>query len=306
MIKKISIIGAGGVGSTLAFHVISRLPLQELVLIDILGDFAKGIALDLEDTRGLLSFGAKVIGTDNFSYMRDSDIVVITAGVARKEGMTRLDLLKINAKVARDVSAQIKQYAKDAIVVVVTNPLDLITYVVAKHTSFLRERVIGMGSSLDTARLLNLFSASGSLHVSSLEGFVFGQHNNNMIVSIDRLKIKGEKAASFLSAQELEILQKKTTQRGGEIVGLLKNRSATFAPSLACYHLIEAIAYDKNEIIPVSVMLNGEYDLHDVCVGVPCVINRKGIAKIIALTLSSEEKYKLIQVKEAFRDVYNV
>ncbi|MEI8350370.1 MAG: malate dehydrogenase [Candidatus Omnitrophota bacterium] len=306
MITKLSIIGAGGVGSTLAFHVLSRVPVKELVLIDILSNVAKGIVLDLEDTRSLLPFCAQVIGTDDFSHLRDSDIVVITAGIARKEGMTRLDLLKINAKVTREVSLQIKQFAKNAIVIVVTNPLDLITYVVTKQTSFPRERVIGMGSSLDTARLLNLFSKCSTVGVSSLEGFVFGQHNNDMIVSMDRLRIKGEAISSFLNAQEISTLQEKTAHRGGEIVELLKNRSATFAPSLACCRLIEAIAEDKNEIIPVSVMLNGEYGLKDVCVGVPCLINRKGVEKVIELSLSPEEKKKLAKVNEAFQDVYNV
>lgn len=301
MVKKISIIGTGAVGSTLAYHLISRLSLKELVLLDINGDLAKGIALDLEDTRGILNFNTKIKGTKNYKDIKDSDIVVFTAGVARKEGMTRADLLKINAKIAKEVSANIVKNAPYSIVIAVTNPLDFITYVFSKETNFARNRVIGMGSLLDTSRLMNILHNQTQVSTSSLEGYVFGLHSKDMIVSTDRLKAEGEPIDKFLSKEKKEKLSSRVQQRGAEIVGFLKNRSASFAPSLSCCKLIEAIAYNKSEILPVSLMLKGEFGLKDVCCGVPCIINRKGAEKIVETKLSSTENKQLEKVVEFFK-----
>jgi len=303
MVSKISVIGAGAVGSTLAFHLFSRLPLAELVIVDIAGGLAKGVSLDIEDTRAFFNSSTKIEGTDDFCSIKDSDIVVITAGIARKEGMSRLDLLKINAKVAGDVSSYIKEHAKNSIVVVVTNPLDIITYLVHKATGFSSNRVIGMGSSLDSARLLNILHKESGLSTASLEAFVFGLHNNMMVVSESHLKVKGEPAQKFFSKDTIKKIQEKTALRGGEIVGYLKNRSANFAPSFSVFKLIKAIAEDSNEIIPVSVLLSGEYGLNDVCVGLPCVINKTGISKIIEIELTQEEKEKIRSAQDEFKQL---
>jgi malate dehydrogenase len=174
---------------------------------------------------------------------------------------------------------------------------------VAKETGFDRSRVLGMGSSLDSARLINLLSAASNLGVDSLEGFVFGLHNNEMIVSPQRIKIKGKTLDEYLDAQLLNSLKEHTAKRGGEIVGFLKNKSAHFAPGLAACSLIEAIVADANTVIPVSVLLNGEYGLKDVCVGVPCVINKKGAEKIIELKLDKEEQQKLEKAKKEFAEI---
>ncbi|MDD5584044.1 MAG: malate dehydrogenase [Candidatus Omnitrophica bacterium] len=302
MVKKISVIGSGAVGSTLAFHLL-RLNLKSLSLVDVAGDLAKGVALDLEDTRAFFDFPTLISAGSDFSLIKDSDIIAVTAGVARKEGMSRLDLLKINAKVVKEVSAEIKKHAPAAIVIMVTNPLDIITYIATKETGFSRNRIFGMGSSLDSARLLNLFSQEVSVATSSLEGFVFGLHNNEMVVSAQRLKVRGEALTKNLSPERIKKLQERTAMRGGEIIGYLKNRSAAFAPSLSCVRLIEAIVYDKNEIIPVSVLLNGEYGLKNVCLGVPCLINHKGIEKIIEIELNAQEKEKIKKVEETFKEI---
>lgn len=301
MVKKISIVGSGAVGSGLAFHLLSRLNLKDLILIDIAADLAKGTALDLEDTRAFLKFTTQIQAGSDYALIKDSDIIVITAGIARKDGMTRLDLLKINAGVAREVSQKIKTFVPSAIVIVVTNPLDLITYVVGKETGFSRNRVFGMGSSLDSARLLNIFSQMSGFPVDALQGFAFGLHNNNMVISAHRMKINSEAINKFLETDAIKKLQEKTSLRGGEIVGFLKTKSAHFAPSLACCHLIEAIAEDKKEVIPVSVLLSKEYGLDNVCVGVPCVIAKSGIEKIIELDLTAEEQQNLNKVKEEFK-----
>ena len=301
-IKKISIIGTGGVGSTLAFNVLAWLVPKELVLIDIYEDLAKGVALDLEDTRGFLGFSTKVRGSKNYSLISNSDIVIFTAGMARKKGMTRLDLLKINAGVAKDVSKKIKRFAPSAIVIVVTNPLDFITYTVLKETKFNRQRVIGMGSSLDTSRLLNILHKATKVQVSSLEGFAYGPHSKDMIIPLQRIRVKGKSLSKVSKSQLPGQIRERTQLRGAEIVGFLKNRSANFAPALSCCSLIEAITKDANAIIPVSVYLKGEYGLNNICLGVPCLINRKGADKIIEMKISADEKKELKKAEKLFKE----
>ncbi len=303
MVKKISIIGCGAVGSTFAFHLLSRIDLKELILVDTAGTLARGVALDLEDTRKFLGFSTEVVGTKSIARIKNSEIVVITAGVARKEGMTRLDLLKINGNIARQVSQSIRKLAPFSIVVVVTNPLDLITYIVVKETRFARERVMGMGSSLDTSRLFNIIYRRTGISTSSMDGYVFGPHSKDMIVSAQRVKIKGEPVDRFVSPQEWEKVKDEVKMRGAEIVKFLKNRSAQFAPSLSCAYLVESIVRGRNEIIPVSVLLKGEYGLKDICVGLPCVINRKGIEKVITPPLTSDEMNELKKLEDLFRNV---
>jgi len=300
-IKKISIIGAGGVGSTLAFNVLAWLAPKELVLIDINEDLAKGVALDLEDTRGFLGFSTKVRASKNYSLISNSDIVIFTAGIARKKGMTRLDLLRINSGVAKDVSKKIKKFASSAIVIVVTNPLDFITYVVTKETKFNRQRVIGMGSSLDTSRLLNILHKTTKASVSSLEGFAYGPHSKDMIIPLQRIKVKGKGLGTVSRRLSPNQIRERTQLRGAEIVGFLKNRSANFAPALSCCSLIEAIVKDANVVIPVSVHLRGEYGLNNICLGVPCLINRKGVDKIIEMKLSADEKKELKKAEKLFK-----
>jgi len=306
MVNKISIIGAGAVGSALAFHLFSRLSFKEIAIVDIADGLAKGVSLDIEDTRSFFDSSAQIIGTDDFCAISNSDIVVVTAGIARKEGMSRQDLLKINAKVAKDVSLHIKEHAPQAIVIVVTNPLDLITYIFARETGFERNRVLGMGSSLDSARLLNILHEACKVSTSCLEAFAFGLHNNDMIVSADKMRVKGEAVSKFLNKEAIKKIQDKTALRGGEIVSFLKNRSASFAPSFSIFRLVKAICEDKNEIIPVCALLQGEYGLRNLCVGVPCVINRKGIEKIIEIELNEEEKGKLKKAVELVKEISNV
>ncbi|MFA5007735.1 MAG: malate dehydrogenase [Candidatus Omnitrophota bacterium] len=306
MFNKVSIVGAGAVGSTLAFHLFSRMPLEEIAIVDIAQGLAKGVSLDIEDSRAFFNSPTQIIGTDDFCAIANSDVVVVTAGITRKEGMSRQDLLKINAKVAKDVSLQIKKHAPQSIVIVVTNPLDIITYIFAKETGFERNRVLGMGSSLDSARLLNILHQKTKISTAALEAFVFGLHNNDMIVSGERMRARGEAISKFLNKEAIKKVQDRTALRGGEIISFLKNKSASFAPSSAIFRLIEAICENKNEIIPVCTMLKGEYGLTDLCVGVPCLINRKGIDRIIEIELKEEEKEKLKKALELVKEISNV
>jgi malate dehydrogenase len=303
VVKKVSIIGAGGVGSNVAFSLLHRAPPKELVLVDVNRGLAEGISLDLEDSRGFLDFSTNIKGTSNYSAIGNSDIIVITAGIARKKGMTRLDLLKTNTLVAKTISKEIKRYAPKSIVIVVTNPLDLITYVVRRATGFDRNRVIGMGSSLDTSRLFTIIHGFSNIAASSLEGFIFGQHSKDMIVSLNRILVKGESLSKFISKNKLLTIKNKVQLRGAEIVSCLKTKSAAFGPGASCAYLIEAIATDSNKVIPVSVLLDGEYGLKGICIGVPCVIGAKGVSKIIEISLNKSEKEELKKAKELFKDV---
>jgi malate dehydrogenase len=291
MVKKISIIGAGGVGSNLAFNILNDLNIEQLILLDINQDQAKAVACDLEDTRGILDFSTQIEGTKNYSKIRNSDIVVFSAGIPRKEGMSRLDLLKINADIAKGAAAQIKKYASKSIVIAITNPLDIITYLILKETKFSAKKVMGMGSSLDTSRLLNILSKRTKVSASSCQAFVFGPHSKDMIVH------------SISRNQEIrkEVIEE-VKYRGAKIVQLFKNKSAVFGPSLACSKIIEAISNNKNQIIPVSVLLNGEYGLKNICLGSRCLINKTGVAKVLEEDLTGAQKRKLKNISLALQE----
>ncbi len=289
MVKKISIIGAGGVGSNLAFNILNNLPIKKLVLLDINQDQAKAVACDLEDTRGILDFSTEVIGTKNYSATKDSDIVVFSAGIARRQGMTRLDLLRMNAEIAKSAAGKIKKYSPNSIVIAITNPLDIITYILLKKTKFSPKRVIGMGSSLDTSRLLNILFEHTKISTGSQNSFVFGPHSKNMLVNFSKDNACNKK----------EIIKKAINQvklRGAKIVKLFKNKSAVFGPSLACCKLIEAISYDKKQIIPVSVLLQGQYGLKNICLGLPSVIDRGGVNKIIVKKIPANQRKLLHKI----------
>jgi len=302
MARKISIIGSGGVGASVAYNILSRVQPQELVLIDIAEGLAAGTALDLEDTRGFLKFSTRVTGTCDYSCLKDSDIVVFTAGIARKQGMTRADLIKINSGIVKSAAAQIKNLAPDSIVITVTNPLDVITYIMAKETGFSRTKVLGMGSSLDTSRLYNILYNLTKESLSSIEGFVWGPHSKDMVVDAAKIKVKGKSINEFLGKDKAEEVKKRVQLRGAEIVGRLKNKSACFAPGLSVCVLIEAIAGDKKEVIPVSVLLEGEYGLKDICLGMPCVVGKSGAEKIIETELSEPQSKELKEAQKLFKE----
>ncbi len=302
MVKKISIIGAGAVGSSAAFSILNRIPPKELALVDICEGLAKGVALDLEDTRGILHFSTKISGSEDYSLVKNSDIVIFTAGVARKKGMTRLDLLKINGAIAKDVAKKIKKFAPKAIVIAVTNPLDIITYIMLKETGFNRNRVIGMGSSLDTSRLFNIIHGLAGVSTKSLEGFIFGSHSKDMIVSLHRIMVDGQALRNTIKKESQAKIKERVQLRGAEIVSHLKTKSACFAPGLAICSLIEAIVNDTNQVMPVSILLKGEYGLRDTCLGVPCLVNKKGADKIIQIKLTAGEKKELQKAEQLFKE----
>jgi len=302
MVKKISIIGAGGVGSNLAFHILSRLDLEELVLLDINGNLAKGVALDLEDTRAFLGFSTTVVGTHKWERTKNSDIVVVSCGKARGEGQTRYDLLKENLRIAKEVASKIRRFSPFSIVIVVTNPVDFITYVIKKETGFERKRVMGLGGVLDRARLINLIYKETGLDVESLEALVVGFHSKDMIPLVSGMKARGINLEKLVERKKIEILKEKTKERGAEIVKFLKTRSAYFAPSLSAYYMVETVVRDKKRVLCVSVYTKGEYGLRNICVGLPCIVGRSGIIKIVEVDLSPQERKLLFEAEKLFKE----
>lgn len=301
---KISIIGAGNVGSTTAMRLAQE-GWGDILLVDIVKGKAEGIALDLEDAQPILKYNYNIQGTDDINKIKDSDIIIITAGLTRKPGMSREELLNKNATILKDICLSIKKLAALSIIIVVTNPLDLMTYFVLKTTGFKRNQVLGMGISLDTARFANLISKELNIPYTDIEACVIGSHGEGMLPLPRFTNIKGIKLDEFLDEKKIEALVNKTVARGLEIVSLLGSGSAYFAPSAAITTMVKAIAKDEKRTLGVCAYLNGEYGIKDMCLGVPCRIGRLGIEKIIELELNKQEKETLLQTAARLKQQYN-
>jgi len=285
---KISVIGAGNVGSLAAMRLAQSF-LGDILIVDIAKGLALGKSLDLEDARPILSADYNIQGTEDIGKIKDSDIVIITAGLARKPGMAREDLLLKNSQILKDVSLSIKSLSPDAIVVVVTNPLDLMTYLVLKMTGFKKNKVLGMGISLDAARFANIIAAEFNLSVNEIEAMVIGAHGEAMLPLPRYTKVRGVSLTEFAEKEKIDSLVNKTIGRGAEIVAALGTGSAYFAPSAAITQIASAIIKDENRVIGVCAYLGKEYGIEDVCIGVPCRLGRNGIQDVIELSLSKEE-----------------
>lgn len=301
---KISVIGAGNVGSQTAMRIAQE-GMGNVVLVDILKGLAQGKALDLEDCRWILKNHYDIQGTEDIAQIKDSDIVVVTAGLARKPGMTREELLKKNSEILKGICSKIKELAKNSIVIIVTNPLDLMTYFALKATGFNSKRIIGMGISLDTARFSNLISNELNIPCTDIEARVIGSHGEKMLPLPRFCSIKGVPLEQFLDEEKIKSLVEKTIGRGLEIVTLLGSGSAFFAPSAAIAEIVKAIAKDEKKTIGVCVYLDGEYAIKDVCIGVPCRIGSKGIEDIIELDLSKDEREALLKSAAYLKKQFN-
>ena len=289
---KVAVIGAGNVGAMVAGRIVDS-GLADVILLDIVPGLAKGKALDISDARPVFSSTAEIAGSEDINDIRGVDVVVITAGLARKPGMSRSDLLARNAVVLKGISSSIKKHCISPIIIVVTNPLDVMTYLVMKTTGFDHRRVIGMAGVLDTARFINI--ASGVL--SSLEGdnvFMMGSHGDSM-VAIDRSK--------KLSGEDLKEFSDRTRGRGAEIVSYLKSGSAYFAPSAAVFYMLKSILKDEKKEMCCSVYLDGEYGEKDVYIGVPVVLGAAGVEGIVETGLTPEEKAAFKRSAQGIRSV---
>jgi malate dehydrogenase len=285
---KISIIGAGNVGSLTAMRL-AQSNIGNILLIDIAKGLALGKSLDLEDARPILKSHYNIDGSEDINKIKDSDIIVITAGLARRPGMTREELLSKNSQILKEISLNIKRLAPEAIVIVVTNPLDLMTYFVLKTTGFSKSKVFGVGISLDASRFANIIARELKVSVNDVEAMVIGAHGEAMLPLSRHTKVSGVSLDKTLSKEDVGLLINKTIGRGAEIVTALGTGSAFFAPSAAIAQIVNAIVQDEKKIIGVCAYLNGEYGLKDICIGVPCSLSKDGIKDIVELDLNKEE-----------------
>ncbi len=301
MVEKISIIGAGQVGRLISFLVLMRNLAREILMVDIRKEMVQALSLDLEDSRFFFSSNTKVLATDDLTKIKSSQIIVITAGKPRSPGMSREELVKFNASLVKKIAKKIKKYAPNSIVIVVTNPVDLMTYLVLKTTNFSKEKVIGMGSSLDSARLANLISKRLNIDIRGISPVVLGAHGKNMLIS--RItSLYGLSLEGFLKKNIFQQIKKETIDRGAKIVSLLKEGSARFAPASAVLRLLEAIIFDKKELIFCSVYLQGEFSLKNISLGVPVIVSKKGIEKILEIPLPREEMLFLKKAEKEFKE----
>ncbi|MDP3730110.1 MAG: malate dehydrogenase [Candidatus Omnitrophota bacterium] len=300
MTRKVSIIGAGAVGATLAHRVLES-GVADVVLLDVLKNIAEAKTLDLLDAAPVAGHEKNITGTDDYAQIRKSDIVVITAGLPRKPGMTRDELIAKNASIVKDVSEKVKKYAPDSIVIVVTNPLDTMTYLARKITGFKKEKVMGMAGVLDGSRFINLISQELKVPRSSIETYILGSHGDTMVPIISKTRVKGKPITEAIDKNKLEAMIKRTCDRGAEIVKLLGSGSAYYSPSAAVFKMIESILKDKKETLAASAYVEGEYGLSGLYIGVPCKIGSGGIEKIVEFDISGAESAALARSAEAIK-----
>ena len=286
--KKVAVIGAGNVGATCAF-VLAERKVGEVVLLDIYEGFAKGKALDMSQGGRVLNYDGRVTGTKDYADIANSDVVVVTSGFPRQPGMTREDLIGKSADIVSQVGEGIRQHAPNSIVVMVTNPLDLMTYHMQKVTGFEHSRVVGQAGILDSARMTHFIAQSVGCSNEDVQAMVLGGHGDTMVPLPRYTTVNGIPVSQLLSDEEVEAICQRTASGGGEIVKLLEKGSAFYAPGSAAAIMAEAILEDRKRVLPCSTYLSGEYGMDDIYIGVPVVLGRNGVERIIELELAEKE-----------------
>jgi malate dehydrogenase len=302
--KKVSVIGGGFTGATTAF-MIAQKELADVVLVDIpqMENPTKGKALDMLEAAPVQGFDANITGTSNYEDTKDSDIVVVTAGIARKPGMSRDDLVQTNQKIMKSVAQEIVKHSPNAYVVVLTNPVDAMTYTLFKETGFPKHRVIGQSGVLDTARFCTFVAQELNLSVKDITGFVLGGHGDEMVPLVRYSYAGGIPLETLIPKDRLDAIVERTRKGGGEIVALLGNGSAYYAPAASLVQMCEAILKDQRRVIPTIAYLEGEYGYDGIYLGVPTILGANGIEKIIELELTEDEKKALDKSADAVRNV---
>ncbi|OHB71520.1 MAG: malate dehydrogenase [Planctomycetes bacterium RBG_16_41_13] len=290
--KKITIIGAGNVGATLSQRLAEK-ELGDVVLLDIVPDMPQGKALDIMESGPVYGYDTKIIGANGYEETKDSDIVVITSGVPRKPGMSRDDLLKINAGIVKGVAENIAKTSPNAILIIVSNPLDAMTYVAYKISKFPRHRVIGMAGILDAARFSAFISMELGVSVENIHAFVLGGHGDTMVPSTRYTTVAGVSVEELIPQERLNEIVERTRNGGAEIVNLLKTGSAFYAPSAAVVEMVEAILKDKRKIAPCTALCEGEYGIKNLFVGVPVILGSNGVEDIFEIKLNEKESIAL-------------
>ena len=299
---KVTIVGAGNVGATCADAIAYRRIASEIVLVDIREGFAEGKALDIMQTQTTLGFNTKIKGsTNDYSKTANSDVVVITSGIPRKPGMTREELIGINAGIVKSVAESLLQHSPKAIFVIVSNPMDTMTYLTFKSLGLPKNRIIGMGRTLDSSRFKTYLSLALDKPANDIQGMVIGGHGDTTMIPLTRLaSYNGVPVSEFLSAAELEKVSADTMVGGATLTALL-GTSAWYAPGASVAFLVDSILHDQKKLIPCSVYLEGEYGQSDICIGVPCIIGKNGVEKIVDITLNADEKAKFAKSADAVR-----
>ncbi|ALM56301.1 malate dehydrogenase [Staphylococcus equorum] len=292
--QKVSIIGAGNTGATLAF-IVAQQELADVVLIDRPESegLVKGKALDILESSPIYGFDVNVTGTIDYADSVNSDVVVITAGVARKPGMSRDDLVQVNEAVMHDVTKEIVKYSPNCKIIVLTNPVDAMTYSVLQASGFPKERVIGQSGVLDTARYQTFIAEALNVSVKDIRGLVLGGHGDTMLPLITSTNVNGVPLNKLLNNTQITQIVERTRKGGAEIVELLGSGSAYYAPASAVYSMVEAILKDQKRLLPSIALLEGEYSFSDICLGVPTILGSKGIERIVELQLSEDEQAQL-------------
>jgi len=301
---KITVVGAGAVGASCAEYIAIKDFASEVVLLDIKEGYAEGKAMDLMQTASLNGFDTKITGvTNDYSKTANSDICVITSGIPRKPGMTREELIGINAGIVKNVSSSLIEHSPNTIIIVVSNPMDTMTYLVHKSTNLPKHRIIGMGGALDSARFKYRLAEAIGGPISDVDGMVIGGHSDTGMIPLTRLATRnGVPVTEFLSEERLNQV-KEDTKVGGATLTKLLGTSAWYAPGAAVSGLVQAIACDQKKVYPCSVLLEGEYGFNDICLGVPVILGRNGIEEVVNITLNDSE---IANMKESAEGVQKV
>ncbi|HUL50190.1 MAG TPA: malate dehydrogenase [Gemmatimonadales bacterium] len=302
MLNKVTVVGAGNVGATAAQRLAEKSVARMVVMVDVVEGLPQGKALDQWESGPIEGFDTRIVGSNDYSPAAGSEVVVVTAGIARKPGMTRDDLTRTNAGIVKKVAEEIRRHCPQAIVIVVSNPLDVMCWVVREVTGFPRERVLGMAGVLDTARFRAFLAEALHASVADIEAMVLGGHGDTMVPVLSSASISGIPVTNLLDAPTLEKIVQRTRDGGAEVVALLKTGSAFYAPSAAVVQMVEAIALDRHRILPCAAWLEGEYGLRGMFVGVPCKLGRRGLEAVVQISLSQAEQAALIQSAEHVKE----
>jgi malate dehydrogenase len=302
MVNKITVVGAGNVGATTAQRVAEKELAGTVVLVDVVEGIPQGKGLDQWQSAPIEGFDSRIVGTNGYDETANSDIVIITAGIARKPGMSRDDLLNTNAGIVKQVSEQVKKTSPKAIVIVVSNPLDVMCYVAKEVTGFPRERVLGMAGVLDTARYRGFLAEALDVSVRDIQAMVLGGHGDTMVPLISYTSVSGIPVTQLMDRAKLDAIVDRTRNGGAEIVKHLKTGSAYYAPSAGAVQMTEAIVNNQRRILPCAAWLDGEYGMKGLFLGVPCKLGRNGLEKIIEVELTADERAALAKSAEAVRE----
>jgi malate dehydrogenase len=301
MLEKVAVVGAGNVGATAAQRLAEKQLARTVVMIDVVEGVPQGKALDQWQSAPIEGFDTRVLGTNRYDEAAGAELFVVTAGIARKPGMSRDDLVKTNAGIVRSVAGEIARVSPKAILIVVSNPLDIMCYVAMRASGFPRERVLGMAGVLDTARYRMFLAQAMDVSVEDIQAMVLGGHGDTMVPLVSYTSVSGIPVSQLLPADTLESIVTRTRNGGAEIVAFLKTGSAYYAPSAAAVQMVEAIALDKRRILPCSAWLQGEFGIRDVFCGVPCKLGRGGLERVIEIALTDAERAALLESAEAVR-----